>query len=638
MKAFSYEQAFLFNTGLDFMSYNLLGAHPIVNGISNDADAEGYIFSVWAPEAKSVHIVGDFNNWDTKADKMQKMGDTGIFSTTIPNARKWDKYKFFIATKDNRKLYKADPYAFHSETRPETSSILYPIDDGYQWNDDSFIAKRDSGKKNKGSLAPLNIYEIHLGSWRKHVDGSFMNYRDIAAQLADYMVSMGYTHVELLPVMEHPLDDSWGYQVTGFYSPTSRFGDPSDFKFFVDHLHSKKIKVILDWVPGHFPKNDYALARYDGSALFEYADDRVGEHKEWGTSVFNYARDEVRSFLISNAIYWIKVFHIDGIRVDAVSSMLYLNYNRTDFIANKYGGFENLEAVSLLQKLNDIVRCEFPGIMMIAEESTSWPKVTAPASEGGLGFSYKWNMGWMHDTLEYASKDYIYRKWHHSQLTFSMLYAFSEKFILPLSHDEVVHGKKSLIDKMPGDYWKKFAQLRCLFGYMMSMPGGKLLFMGGEFGQFLEWRFYEQLEWNLLDLHMHAKLHEYVKMINHLYLKHKPLWQNNENWDGFQWNNADDSQNSVYSFTRKSVGDDEILVVLNMLPTPVAEYKIGVGDCNQYKLILNSDSEEYGGSGYMKKSSRMFSCTRDGRDGFPCTVTLPIPPLCALYLKKKKTQ
>lgn len=666
MKAFSYDQAFLFNTGSDIMSYNLLGAHPVNN--ESEGAEEGCIFSVWAPAARSVSVVGDFNNWDKTSNVMERMSETGIFSTTVSSARKWDKYKFHITTADGRELYKADPYAFHSGTRPETSSIIYPIEDGYQWNDSSFIVQRDYRNNGDNNLSgdpcnqnrlmadtPLNIYEVHLGSWRKHANGAFMNYRDIAVQLADYLVTMGYTHAELLPVMEHPLDDSWGYQVTGFYSPTSRFGSPSDFKFFVDHLHAKGIKVILDWVPGHFPKDDFALARYDGSALFEYADDRVGEHKEWGTLVFNYARDEVRSFLASNAIYWISVFHIDGIRVDAVSSMLYLNYNRTNFIANKYGSFENLEAVSFLQQLNDTVRCKFPGVMMIAEESTAWAKVTAPTSEGGLGFSHKWNMGWMHDTLEYTSRDYIYRKWHHSQLTFSMLYAFSEKFILPLSHDEIVHGKKSLIDKMPGDYWKKFASLRSLFGYMMGQPGGKLTFMGGEFGQFLEWRFYEQLEWNLLEFDMHAKLLEYVKTINHLYLDHKSLWENNINWEGFQWNNANDAQNSVYSFSRKSADDEEILIILNMLPTPVFEYRIGVNHCSSYELILDSDAEKFGGSGYIhnmchynhnpdkadKKScnndgNTIFNSNGDGLDGFPCSITLPIPPLCALYLRQNK--
>lgn len=667
MKEFSYDQAFLFNTGSDIMSYNLLGAHPV----SSEEAGDGYIFSTWAPTAKSISVVGDFNNWDQTANVMERMGETGMFSTIITGARKWDKYKYFIKTADGRELYKADPYAFHSGTRPETSSILYPLDDGFIWNDQSFIEQRDFCKNqnnnqsydqcNKNGLmidAPLNIYEVHLGSWRKHANGAFMNYRDIAVQLADYLVSMGYTHAELLPVMEHPLDDSWGYQVTGFYSPTSRFGDPSDFKFFVDHLHSKGIKVILDWVPGHFPKDDFALARYDGSALFEYADDRIGEHKEWGTLVFNYARDEVRSFLASNAIYWINEFHVDGIRVDAVSSMLYLNYNRTNFIANKYGSFENLEAVSFLQQLNDTVKREFPGVMMIAEESTAWAKVTAPTSDGGLGFTHKWNMGWMHDTLEYTSRDYIYRRWHHSQLTFSMLYAFSEKFILPLSHDETVHGKKSLIDKMPGDYWKKFASLRSLFGYMMGQPGGKLTFMGGEFGQFLEWRFYEQLEWNLLEFDMHAKLLEYVKTINHIYLEHKSLWENNVNWEGFQWNNANDSENSVYSFSRKSADDEEILIILNMQPTPVFEYRVGVNSCSSYELILDSDAEKFGGSGYMHNmchynhnpgkadkngkgsignvAKTIFNSTGDGLDGFPCSVVLPIPPLCALYLRQNK--
>ncbi len=632
MQKFSFDQAYLFNTGSDFMSYNLLGSHSIkIDG------TDGYSFSVWAPTAKSVCVVGDFNYWDNSANILEKMGDTGIFYGFVLHASQWQRYKFGITSNSGSFFLKADPYAIHSETRNSTSSILYPHDDGFVWSDKKFIDIRVSrGIKPTFDDKPLNIYEVHLGSWKRYPDDSFYDYRKIAHELCEYVSDMGYTHIELLPVMEHPLDDSWGYQVTGFYSPTSRFGTPCDFKYFVDYMHNNGIGVILDWVPGHFPKDAFGLARFDGSAVYEYADDRVGEHKEWGTYVFNYSRAEVRSFLMSNAMYWAKEYHIDGIRVDAVSSMLYLNYGRTNYIRNIHGGVENLEAVSFLQQLNDVVLNNNPGFMMIAEESTAWAKVTASQNDGGLGFTHKWNMGWMHDTLDYFSKDYIYRKWHQSQISFSLVYAFSESFILPMSHDEIVHGKGSLINKMPGDEWRKFASLRTLYAYMIAHPGGKLIFMGSEFGQFIEWRFYEQLEWFMLANDMHKKLQNYVKELNHIYLSSKELWEQNGGWDGFSWHSADDSNNSIFIFSRHSKDCKSVIVVLNMSPNAIEKYKFGVSNEGHYKIILNSDDIEFGGSDYVSEimKTNIYDSFKEINDGgFPYSLEIPVPPLAALYIK-----
>ncbi|MHB1453703.1 MAG: 1,4-alpha-glucan branching protein GlgB [Saccharofermentanales bacterium] len=642
MLKFSFEQAYLFNTGADMMSYNLLGAHE-----QTSEGVDGYSFAVWAPSAASVSVTGDFNGWDIQADPLGRMGSTGIFYGFVAGAGKWDSYKYYITSADGHGIYKADPYAFHSETRPGTSSKLYPMRDGFEWTDSEFIAKRDAHDLN--DPAPLNIYELHLGSWKKSADGNFLNYRIIADELADYISDMGYTHIELMPVMEHPLDDSWGYQITGYFSPTSRFGTPADFRYFIDHMHSKGIGVILDWVPGHFPKDESGLGRFDGSALFEYADERLGEHKEWGTYVFNYAREEVRSFLTSGAFYWISEFHADGLRVDAVSSMLYLNYGRTNHVLNRHGGVENLESVSFLQNLNKAIKERFPGVMMVAEESTAWPKVTATAARGGLDFGFKWNMGWMHDTIDYFSRDYIYRRWHHSQLSFSLVYAFSERFILPLSHDEVVHGKASMIEKMPGDIWRKFSSLRSLYGYMMAHPGGKLIFMGSEFGQFVEWRFYEQLEWFMLGYEKHAQLQNYVRTLNRTYLAQKALWDIDTGWDGFQWHNSDDSANCIYSFSRYSRNGEGILVMLNMTPNPLPEYRVGIPSCGYYEVILDSDAKEFGGSDYLRAngSGTMVSGS-DGKDcvvyrffreevpynGFDGSAVLTVPPNSAVYLKK----
>ncbi|MDD4326771.1 MAG: 1,4-alpha-glucan branching protein GlgB [Eubacteriales bacterium] len=626
MRHFSYDQAYLFNTGNDLMSYNLLGSHYFC-----DSGLEGYTFCVWAPEADSVSVVGDFNGWDTESNRLEAMGDTGLFWGQVIGAAKWDNYKYCIKDKEGNQIFKADPYAFHSETRPGNCSKLYPLNDRFEWTDDEYISNRSR----YGTIGPINIYEVHLGSWKKSSDGDFLNYRTIAHKLAEYILDMRYTHVELMPVMEHPLDDSWGYQVTGFYSPTSRFGTPEDFKYFVDHMHSKGIGVILDWVPGHFPKDDFALGRFDGSAVYEYADDRLGEHKEWGTYVFNYARAEVRSFLLSNAFFWIKEFHADGLRVDAVSSMIYLNYGRENHVFNRHGGVENLEAISFIQTMNDSVHKYYPGVIMIAEESTAWPRVTGASDQDGLRFDYKWNMGWMHDTIDYFNRDYIYRRWHHSQLSFSLIYAFSENFILPLSHDEVVHGKRSMIDKMPGDNWRKFASLRTLYAYMIAHPGCKLTFMGNEFGQFIEWRFYEQLEWFLLEYPNHKTLQKYVSELNKFYLNNRALWDSDNGWDGFKWNTVNDADNCVYAFSRVSGSGDEILVVLNMTPSAFNNYKIGVRRCKGYLTVLNSDMPEYGGSGFPGNlpDETFYAYDDVGYNDHEGSIVVDIPPNSALYLK-----
>ena len=617
------DQAYLFNRGQDFMSYNLLGARP-ATGRGGKA---GYTFAVWAPAAQSAAVVGSFNDWDPTATPLQCHGSTGIWTGFAAGASQWDRYKYAITGPDGVTNLKADPYARHSETRPETASVLYDPDD-YAWRDQSWLASRPDAL----TAGPLNIYEVHLGSWKRHADGNFINYRQLADDLGAYALAMGYNAIELMPIMEHPLDDSWGYQVTGFYSVTSRFGLPSDFKYFVDHFHQLGIRVILDWVPGHFPRDTHGLARFDGTALYEHADTRRGEHREWGTYVFDYSKLEVRSFLISNAYFWLEEFHIDGLRVDAVSSMLYLDYGRTEYLPNIHGGRENIDAIETLRQLNNLIRDKLPDRLMIAEESTAWAKVSHPIAEGGLGFTHKWNMGWMHDTLEYMSRDYIYRKWHHGQLSFSLMYAFSERFILPFSHDEVVHGKRSLIDRMPGDTWRKFAGLRALFVYQMTHPGSKLLFMGGEFGQFIEWRFYEQLEWFLLQYDSHRLLSDFVRRLNHYYLAEPPLWQLERGWDGFNWITADDAGRSVYAYLRRDGQGGELAVVLNLTPAPVQGFNLGLPAEGEYSIEINSDDMSFGGSGY--PIARPLLAVAGECSGQPCRLEIDLPPLCGLILRR----
>jgi 1,4-alpha-glucan branching enzyme len=581
---------YLFNEGNHHKAYEKLGAHPLtVNG------RKGVHFAVWAPAAKAVSVVCNYNHWDGRSHPMQPVGSSGVWSVFIPDIAPGEMYKYEIRTSSDQLLLKADPYAFYSELRPGTASIVYDLD-GYEWHDDEWIRARDSGNTFD---KPVSIYEVHPGSWARSPDNGFLSYRDLADRLVSYAADMGYTHIELLPVAEHPLDASWGYQVTGYYSVTSRFGRPEDFMYLVDQCHVRGIGVIMDWVPAHFPKDSHGLARFDGTALYEHSDPRQGEHPDWGTLIFNYSRHEVRSFLISNAVFWLEKYHIDGIRVDAVASMLYLDYGKKqgEWIPNEYGGNQNLGAVQFLKQLNTAVYKYFPGIMMIAEESTSWPMITKPPYTGGLGFTYKWNMGWMNDYLRYVSMDSIYRKYHHNLITFSLMYAMSENFILVLSHDEVVHGKRSMIGKMPGDYWQKFAGLRVTYGYMFGHPGKKLMFMGNEFGQFIEWNFNQGLDWNLLDYEMHRKLKDYVRDLNKLYTTHKAMHEIDFSYDGFEWLDCNDSDHSIVSFMRKGRSHEDVLVfVCNFTPVVHNNYRIGVPYDTHYDEILNSDSELYGGS------------------------------------------
>ncbi len=623
----SMNQAYLFNQGHDHMSYNLLGAFP-----TTDPDNQpGYSFAVWAPAAAAVSVVGSFNFWKPNVHQLEKLGDTGIWTCFVVDARQWDRYKYAIQTPDGVEIWKADPYARHMETRPDTASILYDPRD-FTWQDDKWRAVRQAGQDSY----PLNIYEVHLGSWRRHADRNFMNYRELATELGAYLVDMGYNAVELMPVMEHPLDASWGYQVTGYYSVTSRFGTPADFKFMINHFHQLGLMVILDWVPAHFPKDAHALARFDGTALYEHGDPRRGELREWGTYAFDFGKCEVRSFLISNAWFWLDEFHIDGLRVDAVSSMIYADYGRTDFLPNSRGGRENLDAIGFLQQLNQLIRDKLPDRLMIAEESTAWPKVTGPVEDGGLGFTHKWNMGWMHDTLDYLKCDFVYRTWHREQLSFSMTYAFSERYILPLSHDEVVHGKLSLIDRMPGDLWRKFAGLRALYLYQMCHPGGKLQFMGSEFGQFIEWRFDEQLEWFLLEFDQHRLLRDFVRELNHFYLKTPALWQQDESWDGFRWLVVDDAPKSVFAFNRIAQGGQSVTIVLNLTPDPVPNYRIGVSTAGRYAAVLNSDDMCFGGSGFPLRPNPATSLVSEAIEaqGFSESLVFDLPPLCGLVLAR----
>ena len=625
------DYAYLFNRGENYMSYNFLGSFPY----KESSEDKGFIFRVWAPHAKQVSVMGDFNDWDFEANRMSLIGNTGIWECKVAGAEQWDRYKYRVIGADNRSYDKCDPFARHSETRPNNASILYDPDD-YIWNDDKYMKDVTDALAAK----PVNIYELHLGSWRRHPDGNFMSYRELALDLVDYCKEMNYTHIELMPVAEHPLDDSWGYQVTGYYSVTSRFGTPADFKFLVDILHQAGIGVILDWVPAHFPKNMEGLVRFDGTPCYEYSDPRIGEHREWGTYVFDYSKNEVISFLISNAVFWIDEFHIDGLRVDAVSSMLYRNYGRTQFIPNIHGGTENLEVIEFFRKLNGIIRSRYPHAMMIAEESTAWPKVTHSVEDGGLGFTHKWNMGWMHDTIDYFSTDSYARDWHHDEFCFSMMYAFAENYVLSLSHDEVVHGKHSMIDKMPGDIWRKFANLRVLYMYMMTHPGAKLNFMGSEFGQFIEWRFYEQLEWFLLDYESHRLLKSFVSELNRFYIDNPQLWIEDHSWAGFEWIDASDTKNNVFIYKRSSphTKDNDIYVALNMVPQPLEDYKMPVYEAGTYQIVFNSDDMSHGGSGYPTNTDAqgMFEAIEEPYNGKPYHVCINLPPLAAIYFKKVK--
>ncbi|MEK6590572.1 MAG: 1,4-alpha-glucan branching protein GlgB [Nitrospinota bacterium] len=625
----------LFNEGNHFLIYEKLGAHLIdVNGI------KGVHFAVWAPNAKRVSIIGDFNKWDGRRHPMRILGSSGIWELFIPGIKEGEIYKFEIKTQANHLLVKADPYAFYSEVRPKSASIVWDINK-YEWNDGEWMARRE----NTNHLnMPVAIYEVHLGSWARHVlskvkgkaeEGNrFLTYREIAPLLVDYVNDMGYTHIELMPVMEHPFDASWGYQVTGYFAPTSRFGTPEDFMYFVDYCHQNNIGVIVDWVPAHFPRDGHSLIRFDGTALYEHEDPRKGEHPDWGTLIFNYGRHEVRNFLISNVLFWCRKYHLDGIRVDAVASMLYLDYSKRhgEWVPNIYGGRENLEAIDFLKRLNEIVHGRFPGIITIAEESTAWGGVSSPTYLGGLGFTFKWNMGWMHDILDFMTKDPIFRKYHHNNLTFAMLYAFHENFILVLSHDEVVHGKASLLGKMPGDIWQKFANLRLLLSYMYAQPGKKLLFMGGDIGQWNEWNHNQSLDWHLLQYESHAKLQRFVKDLNHLYKSEAAMWEIDFEYAGFEWIDFHDWERSIVSFIRRGKDPDNHLVfVFNFTPAPRFNYRIGVPSHCLYKEILNSDASIYCGSNLGNEGGRWSD--QIPWQWKPCSLEITLPPLSSLVFK-----
>jgi 1,4-alpha-glucan branching enzyme len=616
------DQVYLFHEGTNYRSYRMLGAHLIKKG-----DLQGVSFGVWAPNAKWVSIVGDFNGWDTSVHRMLKVKNSGIWELFIPELGEWELYKFAIGTAKGEVLYKSDPYAYYSELRPKTASIVYDLE-GYPWKDSNW----QEGKKGRLPYdKPMLVYEVHLGSWRRNEDKSLMNYRDIADELVPYVKELGYTHIELLPVMEHPFDGSWGYQLTGYYSATSRYGEPRDLMYLVDLCHKKGIGVILDWVPGHFPKDTHGLVKFDGTPIYEHPDPRRGEHQEWGTLVFDYERREIHSFLISNIVFWLEYYHIDGFRVDAVTSMLYLDYSRKDWLPNKFGGRENLDAKELLMKLNDIIQEQYPGTLMIAEESSQWPNVTRSTDSGGLGFTFKWNMGWMNDTLRYCSMDPYFRSKNHNLITFSMTYAFSENYILPLSHDEVVHGKHSLLDRMPGDYQQKFAGLRCLYGYQMSHPGKKLTFMGGEFGQFIEWKYDDGLDWHLLDYELHHKMKEYVKDLNHFYRENPAFWEDDGGWNGFCWISPNDSDFSLLVFMRRGRRPEQnVIAVLNFTPVLREKYIIGVPEAAGYRITFNSDDKRYGGTGKVHK--RTIVPKKVPCHGFEQSLCLTVPPLSAVFI------
>ena len=613
---------YLFHEGTAISAYEFMGAHATTrDGVS------GYMFRVWAPRALAVSVVGDFNFWDVNAHPMEKITD-GIWECFLPGGQPYDAYKFAVTGADGVLRYKADPYAFHAETRPGTSSKLYTID-GYQWGDGAWLEHRHS---HQVYSAPLNIYEVHLGSWRRRENGDFIDYRDLARQLAPYVKELGFNYVELLPITEYPLDDSWGYQCTGYFAPTSRYGTPEDFMFFVDYMHQQGIGIILDWVPAHFCKDEHGLYEFDGTRCYEYEDLRKGEHAAWGTRVFDYARPEVKSFLLSSVAFWLKEYHIDGIRVDAVASMLYLDYDRPDgqWVANKYGGKEHLEAIDFLREMNKTAFTVNPDALMVAEESTAWPLVTKPAEVGGLGFNLKWNMGWMNDMCHYLKMDPWFRQGNHKDITFSMFYAFSENYILPLSHDEVVHMKGSVLGKMPGDMWQKFAGVRGFYAYTLAHPGKKLSFMGVELGTEKEWAFDKSLDWELLEQEPNRQLHQYIKDINRFYLEQSPLWEIDFDWEGFQWLVSDDNHNNVVVFLRRDKTGNELVCAINFSPNTYEDYRFGCPPVKEFVEVFNSDDISYGGTGV--KNTEPCKVSWKPSHGKESSVSIKIPPLGAVFM------
>ena len=618
---------YLFGEGKHTRIYDKLGAHPMTIG-----EAEGVHFSVWAPNAKRLSVVGDFNAWDGRRHPMRTLGASGVWEIFMPGIGLGEKYKFEILTKHGEVVLKADPFGFAFELPPMNASIVCAP--RYDWTDDAWMESRES----HGSWfqRPFAVYEVHLGSWARIPENGdrYLSYAELAARLIPYVKEMGYTHIELLPVMEHPFSGSWGYQVVGFFAPTSRFGQPQEFKAFVDACHANGIGIILDWVPGHFPKDAHGLARFDGTALFEHADPRQGEHREWGTLIFNYGRNEVRNFLLANALFWLHEYHVDGLRVDAVASMLYLDYSRNEgeWLPNRYGGRENLDAINFLREMNTLTHAEQPGSITVAEESTSWPSVSRPTYVGGLGFTYKWNMGWMNDTLEYVMKDPVHRRWEHRHLTFALLYAFTENFILPFSHDEVVHGKGSMFGKIPGDDWQKGATLRALYGFMYAHPGKKLMFMGREFGQTVEWNYDHSIDWHVLDEPLHKGLQRFVQDLNRVYASEHSLYEIDFDPAGFQWIDCNDSENSVVSFIRRAKDANDFLVAIaNFTPVPREGYRIGVPAGGPYTELVNSDSEVYGG-GNVGNGGVIFT-EPIASHGHSHSLRLHLPPLGFLLLK-----
>ena len=616
----------LFGAGTHYEIYEKMGGRLMMH-----EGARGAAFSVWAPNAKAVSVIGDFNNWDARRSPMRRLGESGIWELFLPAAAEGDKYKFHVTQCDGRVVDKTDPYGVYAEVRPNNASVLYPLK-RYKWKDRRWMTAR---RKYDFRAAPMNIYEVHLGSWKRAEGNRFLSYTELAEQLIPYVKEMGYTHIEMLPVEEHPFDGSWGYQVTGYYAPTSRYGSPDEFKQFVDACHQNGISVILDWVPAHFPKDDFALARFDGTALYEHQDPRLGEHIQWGTYIFNYGRKEVANFLLANALYWMDIFHIDGLRVDAVASLLRLDFCKEEgqWLPNVYGGSENLEAIEFLKHMNSVIAEREPGALMIAEDSTAWPGVTKKVEEGGLGFSLKWNMGWMNDFLSYIKLDPIYRKYHQNKLTFGMAYHYAENFVLVLSHDEVVHTKSSMIGKMPGDVWQSFANLRLSYGFMMGHPGKKLLFMGGEFAQYSEWSEARSLDWHLLQYADHQEMQAYVKELNHLYAEESAFWAEDFDPNGFQWIECDDAESSIVSFVRRSQ-EKELVFLCNFTPVVHRGFSLGVPQEGVYHERLNSDAARFGGSDVINAVPLQSRAEPAGR--CPFRVELDVPPLGMVILEREQ--
>ena len=616
----------LFGAGTHYEIYEKMGGRLMTH-----EGARGAAFSVWAPNAKAVSVIGDFNNWDARRSPMRRLGESGIWELFLPAAAEGDKYKFHVTQCDGRVVDKTDPYGVYAEVRPNNASVLYPLK-RYKWKDRRWMTAR---RKYDFRAAPMNIYEVHPGSWKRAEGNRFLSYTELAEQLIPYVKEMGYTHIEMLPVEEHPFDGSWGYQVTGYYAPTSRYGSPDEFKQFVDACHQNGISVILDWVPAHFPKDDFALARFDGTALYEHQDPRLGEHIQWGTYIFNYGRKEVANFLLANALYWMDIFHIDGLRVDAVASLLRLDFCKEEgqWLPNVYGGSENLEAIEFLKHMNSVIAEREPGALMIAEDSTAWPGVTKKVDEGGLGFSLKWNMGWMNDFLSYIKLDPIYRKYHQNKLTFGMAYHYAENFVLVLSHDEVVHTKSSMIGKMPGDVWQSFANLRLSYGFMMGHPGKKLLFMGGEFAQYSEWSEARSLDWHLLQYADHQEMQAYVKELNHLYAEESAFWAEDFDPNGFQWIECDDAESSIVSFVRRSQ-EKELVFLCNFTPVVHRGFSLGVPQEGVYHERLNSDAARFGGSDVINAVPLQSRAEPAGR--CPFRVELDVPPLGMVILEREQ--